>query len=307
MLSVKEPLDLDLRGELQSLARGKVFFDVPMSQHTTFGVGGPADAWVEPENAAELAAILAFCAQKGVARYVVGQGTNLLVKDGGIRGVVLRLRSDVFRAVKVEGTRVTAGAGLSNTKFLEALKSAELSGMEFICGIPGGVGGGVMMNAGAHGGCFADKLAEISVMDADGKIRVIPRNVLQFEYRSLRNMGDAIVLSATFDLQKDARDRIQARAAAMLETRNATQPKGSNPGCVFKNPAGQSAGKIIDTLGLKGLRVGGACVSTVHGNFIMNDRTASSVQVLELIEKVRAEVLARTGIHLETEVKILGD
>ena len=307
MLSVKEPLDLECRRELQVLVQGKILFDVAMGPHTTFGVGGPADVWIEPENESDLARVLAFCEQRGIARYVIGQGTNLLVKDGGIRGIVLRLRSPFFRSFTVEGIRVTAGTGLSNTKFLEALKSAELAGMEFICGIPGGVGGGVVMNAGALGGCYEDRLAEIRVMDSTGKVRRMGRDALQFEYRRLRNLGDAIVLSATFDLAKDARDRIAARAAEMLEIRNATQPKGSNPGCVFKNPVEQSAGKIIDTLGLKGLRVGGACVSTLHGNFILNDRKASSSHVLELIEKIQAEVLARMGIHLETEVKILGD
>ena len=307
MLLTKQHLDLDCRRELQSLGRGKVQFDLPMSQHTTFGVGGPADAWVEPADRADLAAILAFCNQKGVGWFVMGQGTNLLVTDRGIRGVVLRLSAAAFRKVEIDGTRVVAGAGASNARLLDALKEAGLSGMEFVCGIPGCVGGGVAMNAGAHGSCFADRIREIAVMEPSGKVRAISRDAMDFTYRGLRNLGDALVLSAALELESEARDRIQTRLGELLEIRNATQPKGSSPGCVFKNPAGQSAGKVIDSLGLKGTRVGGAWISDLHGNFILNDRTASSREVIELIEKVRTDVLARTGIHLETEVKIVGE
>ena len=307
MLGTNQRLDQDCRRELVSLVNGKVLFDAPMNQHTTFGLGGPADAWLEPSDDQDLSNTLAFCRQKGIDRFIVGQGTNLLVRDGGIRGIVIRLSSSRFREVRLEGRSVIAGAGLPNTRLLETLKMAELSGLEFICGIPGCVGGGVAMNAGAHGSCFADRLSEIKVMDPTGAVRAIPRSRMDFEYRNLRNLNDSIVLNATFDLEDETRELISARVSELLEIRNATQPKGSSPGCVFKNPAGQSAGRIIDTLGLKGLRVGGAWVSHLHGNFILNDRKARSREVIELIEKIRTEVLARVGIHLETEIKVIGE
>ncbi len=307
MLVTKLPMENGMREELASLVKGKLLFDVSMSQHTTFGVGGLADVWVEPAGVEDLGRILDFCLSKGLDRYVVGQGTNMLVRDGGIRGVVIRLADAAFRQVQIQGTRVVAGAGMPNMRFLDALRSAELGGLEFICGIPGGVGGGVLMNAGAHAQCIADWLTEITLMDSRGHVRSIPRSELDFEYRHLKNVGDSVIVSAAFSLHADAKENISSKVAQMLEIRNATQPKGSSPGCVFKNPAGMSAGKLIDTLGLKGLRVGGAWVSSLHGNFILNDRTASCKQVIELIEKVRAEVLARSGIRLETEVKIIGE
>ena len=307
MLGTRQRLDEECRRELLSVVRGKVLLDVPMSQHTTFGLGGPADAWVEPADEKDLGTVLNFCAQKGAERFVLGQGTNLLVRDGGIRGVVVRLCQERFREIRIEGNRVTAGAGVPNTRLVEALKTAGLSGLEFIYGIPGCVGGGIAMNAGAHGSCFADHLVEITAMDSLGKARTIPRSALDFEYRTLRNLKGAIVLQAVFDLQIQTPERISARVTEFLEIRNVTQPKGSSPGCVFKNPAGQSAGKIIDSLGLKGLRVGGVWVSHLHGNFLLNNRKASSREVIELIEKIRGQVLARTGIFLETEVKIVGE
>ena len=308
MLGTKPSLDLESRRELASLIRGKVRFDVPMSQHTTFGVGGLADAWTEPADEKDLANILDFCHSNGMERFILGHGTNLLVRDGGIRGIVIRLCADRFREIRIEGGRVIAGAGTPNTRLIDALKAAGLSGLEFICGIPGCVGGGVAMNAGAHGSCFADWLSEITIMEnSAGTVRTIPRNKMDFEYRNVRNLGDAIVLNATFDLKREAKGKISARVSELLEIRNTTQPKGSSPGCVFKNPAGQSAGYIIDSLGLKGLRVGGAWVSNLHGNFILNDRKASSRDILELIEKIRNAVFERAGIRLETEIKVVGE
>ncbi len=307
MLTTNDAWSVADREELRGIVRGAMRFDVPMRHHTTFGIGGPADAWVEPADAEDLARVLDFCRLKGAGVFVIGQGTNLLVTDLGIRGVVLRLCQPWFRLVYAEGGLVTAGAGASNAKLLESLKEASLGGMEFICGIPGGVGGGIAMNAGAHDGCFAQFLEHVVVMDREGRVRQREKKDLDFSYRSLRNLGDDIVLRALFSLKADSRDAIDARVSEFLRHRNAVQPKGSGPGCVFKNPNGQSAGKLIDSLGLKGRRVGGAWVSERHGNFILNDKSATSAQVLELIETVRAEVLARSGIALETEVKIVGE
>ncbi len=307
MLTTKDTWSVADREELRGIVRGVVRFDASMRHHTTFGIGGPADAWVEPADAQDLARVLDFCRLKGAGVFVIGQGTNLLVTDRGIRGVVLRLCQPWFRLVYAEGGLVTAGAGASNAKLLELLKESSLGGMEYICGIPGGVGGGIAMNAGAHEGCFAEFLDHIVVMDRQGRVRQREKKDLDFSYRSLRNLGDDIVVRAVFSLRPDSRDAIDARVAEFLLHRNAVQPKGSGPGCVFKNPNGQSAGKLIDSLGLKGRRVGGAWVSERHGNFILNDKSATSAQVLELIEAVRAEVLARSGIALETEVKIVGE
>ncbi len=307
MLTTKEHLDSIVCRDLQAQVSGRLLFDVPMSQHTTFGLGGPADAWVEPKDSADLARVLDYCRSNGIAVTVVGQGTNLLVRDGGVRGIVLRLCSEGFRSIRIDGNRVKVGAGMSNTKLLDALKTAGLGGMEFACGIPGCVGGGVAMNAGAHGSSYADWLVEIEVMDGAGRVAVVTRAELDFSYRALRNVGENIILSATLDLERKNESSVQHRVQELLGIRNATQPKGSSPGCVFKNPAGQSAGKLIDSLGLKGTRVGGAWVSDLHGNFILNDRTATSRQVVELIEIVRTQVWQRAGIFLETEVKIIGE
>ncbi len=307
MLLTRERPAVDACERLTTLVKGTVRFDVPMSRHTTLGIGGPADVWVEPADANDLSAVLAFCREHHWPWFVLGNGSNLLVQDGGVRGVVLSLCSGAFREIHVVQTRVRAGAGVANARLLERLTQEELGGMEYLCGIPGTVGGGVAMNAGAHGNCFADCIEAVTVMDTLGFVRELGRRDMCFEHRRWSNRNEAIVLEAVFNCSRIPLEQIRSRVQELWTLRRNSQPSGRSAGCVFKNSQGVSAGKIIDSLGLKGLRMGDARVSDRHANFIVNDGSARGADVLALIHKVRGEVFRQTGVRLDNEVIVMGE
>src|SRR5579862_9025526 len=279
----------------------------PLAKHTTLRVGGPADVYVEPASEADLAGIVKLCSAGGVPFFVLGRGSNLLVRDGGFRGVIICLVHANFSRIEIEGERLHCGAGAKLKNVAVAAKRGGLSGMEFLEGIPGSVGGALRMNAGAMGGQTFDVVESVRLMDFHGNVRELAPKAMAVEYRSCATLKDHIALGAVFKGRPAPREEIEARMKAFSEKRWASQPAAPSAGCMFKNPGSIPAGKLVDELGLKGTRVGGAVVSAEHGNFIVNDGTATAREVLELIDLLQRRVQAERGIELQTEVEIIGE
>jgi UDP-N-acetylmuramate dehydrogenase len=290
------------------LPRGRVLFDESMARHTSFRVGGPADALIYPENAAEIAAVVLWCAQQDIPWIVIGNGTNLLVRDGGIRGVVLKL-SERMHGIAVEQNRLTAQAGASLTAAARAALAASLTGLEFASGIPGSVGGAVVMNAGAYGGAMEQVVRRVEVMDPDGAVRWLDGVEMRFGYRHSRCAEERLtVLAAEMELNPGDADLIEARMRELAAQRREKQPLNlPSAGSTFKRPEGHFAGKLIEEAGLKGERVGGAQISELHAGFIVNMGGATAADILALMQRVADAVERRTGIRMEPEVRILGE
>lgn len=279
----------------------------PLASRTTLRVGGPADVYVEPASEADLARVLQHCHRHQVRWMVLGRGSNLLVKDGGFRGVVIHLGHPAFSDIRVEGDRLFCGAGARVKQVAAEARRHGLSGLEFLDGIPGSVGGALRMNAGAMGCWTFEQLVQVRFMDSEGAIHEEPAAGLGAEYRGCAFLDARVALAATFRSTPASPEAIQQRIDAFNRRRWATQPTQASAGCIFKNPPSIPAGRLVDELGLKGTRVGGAAVSDVHANFIVNDGTATAHDVLELIRQVRLRAQADRGIDLETEVEIVGE
>jgi UDP-N-acetylmuramate--L-alanine ligase/UDP-N-acetylenolpyruvoylglucosamine reductase len=300
--------DLGPLEELQkAMADGVVRLYEPLSKHTTLRVGGPAQFWAEPETEAALARLVVHCAQHRIPLMVMGRGSNLLVRDGGIRGVVAHLTRGEFKRLEVNGNRIAAGVGLKLKEVAYAARDAGIGGFEWMEGIPGNVGGALRMNAGAMGADTFSQLVNVRFIDAQGNFHTRQRDEIDVHYRHAPTFERNYAVSATFEGRPSTATEIARLLGESMQKRRTTQPAASSAGCIFKNPGPCPAGKLIDELGLKNLAVGKARVSEVHGNFIVNDGGASAAEVLELIEKIKAEALARRGIALETEVQIVGE
>ena len=304
--------DSPMRARLSEIAVGKVLFDEPMSSHTSMGVGGKADALVFPDTDGELRDLVTFFRKEGIAFLPVGNGTNLIVKDGGYRGALVsleRLRKLEIAGVEESGdVLVHAQAGVSCPGLVDFALRESLTGIEFCAGIPGSVGGGVRMNAGAWGREVKDVISSVTILDAGGRIGDMPRKDLLFEYRNLDLPAGAIITGATFRLAKGNSAAIRERISGITEKRKERHPLTfRSAGSVFKNPPGNTAGKMIEEAGLKGLRIGGAEISDKHANFIVNRGGATAADVIALIDEVRKRVLSARGILLEPELKIIGD
>ena len=286
---------------------GFIFEKEPMKQHTTFRVGGPADVLVTP-SAEELPEIVALCQKFGVPYYIVGNGSNLLVGDKGIRGVVIEMTSRMGDIV-CEGETVIAGAGASLGRV--AAKAAEegRTGIEFAAGIPGTVGGAVVMNAGAYGGEMKDIITSVLVMDEFGEKKELSARELDFSYRhSCIPEKRYIVLQITMRLRKGCTDEIRAKMSELREMRISKQPlEYPSAGSTFKRPEGYFAGKLIMDAGLRGFQVGGAQVAEKHCGFVINKDNASAADIYRLMQEVTAKVEAEFGVTLEPEVKMLGE
>ncbi len=293
---------------LRAFAReDQIRIDEPMSRRTTFRVGGPADVLFLPESAGQVVRALDAARAAGVPAVVIGNGSNLLVRDKGIRGLVVAL-GEGFSEVRIDGETVEAQAGVSLAKLAAAAQSAGLSGLEFASGIPGSLGGGCAMNAGAYGGQLSDVLVDADVL-MGGEIRTLSNAEMQMGYRTTRPLREGgIVLSARFALKRDDPGAILARMKELNARRRDKQPLNfPSAGSTFKRPEGYFAGALIEGAGLKGRSVGGAQVSEKHAGFIINTGGATAADILALIGVVQDEVQARSGVRLETEVRILGE
>lgn len=279
----------------------------PLAKHTTLRVGGPADVYIEPADENDLAAVLKFCCEREVKFFILGRGSNLLVRDGGFRGVVICLSQPAFGKIEIDGERICCGAGAKLKNVAVEAKRNGLSGVEFLEGIPGSVGGALRMNAGAMGDETFNFVESVRVMDFSGNISEMSPKEMDVTYRRCGILKNHIALAVTFKCKKSSREEIEARMKSFSEKRWKSQPASPSAGCIFKNPATIPAGRLIDELGLKGLRVGGAKVSAEHGNFIVNGGTATARDVLELISLLRTKAKSERGIDLDAEVEIVGE
>ncbi len=301
--------DLVIAEKLKAIVgeEGDVRLYEPLSKHTTLRVGGPAQFWVEPRNEKAFSDLIRFCRDENLPLFVIGRGSNLLVRDGGIRGVVVHPCGEEFDKIEVNGSEITAGAGVKLREVAYAARAANLGGLEWMEGIPGVVGGALRMNAGAMDAQTFESVTRIRYLDADGNPHVKNRDELEVFYRRFPLLENNFAISATFRAQPSERAKIDSRLRESQEKRRTTQPIAKSAGCIFKNPDSIPAGKLVDELGLKNSRVGNARVSEVHGNFIVNDGGATAADMLQLIEKIQSAARAKRGIELETEVQIVGE
>ena len=287
---------------------GRVEAAIPMRELTTMRVGGAADCVVHAAGEQDIVNVMRACRENAVPLTLVGRGSNLVVRDGGLRGVVLHLGS-AFADVAAEGNRVTAQAGASMGALARAAQRRSLAGLEFAEGIPGSVGGGVYMNAGAYGGEMSQVLECARVLMPTGEIATLDAAALDMRYRHTALMASGgVVLSATFRLQPDDPAQIAARMADYSQRRREKQPlQYASSGSFFKRPEGYFAGKLIQDAGLKGASVGDAQISELHAGFLINRGSATAGDVLALMERVQHEVEAQFGVKLEPEVRIIGE
>lgn len=280
----------------------------PMTKHTSFHIGGPAELMAQPQSEAELQSLLLKAAEAAVPVTLVGNGSNLLVRDKGIRGLVIKLGS-MLRDIKVSGNVLTFGSGVSLAQASKKAAELGLSGMEFAVGIPGSIGGAVYMNAGAYDGEMSKVVKSVRVMDAAGEVSELSAGELDFGYRHSALQGSSkIVTSVTVELVAGDKQAIAEKMADFSNRRITKQPlELPSAGSMFKRPPGYFAGTLIDQTGLKGYTVGGAQVSTKHAGFVVNIGGATAADVLQLISDVQAKVFAAHGVHLEPEVLVLGE
>lgn len=280
----------------------------PMTKHTSFHIGGPAELMAQPQSEAELQSLLLKAAEAAVPVTLVGNGSNLLVRDKGIRGLVIKLGS-MLRDIKVSGNVLTFGSGVSLAQASKKAAELGLSGMEFAVGIPGSIGGAVYMNAGAYDGEMSKVVKSVRIMDAAGEMSELSASELDFGYRHSALQGSGkIVTSVTVELAAGDKQAIAEKMADFSNRRITKQPlELPSAGSMFKRPPGYFAGTLIDQTGLKGYTVGGAQVSTKHAGFVVNIGGATAADVLQLISDVQAKVFAAHGVHLEPEVLVLGE
>jgi UDP-N-acetylenolpyruvoylglucosamine reductase len=279
----------------------------PLAKRTTMRVGGPAEIYVEPADEAELSKVLRFCRDRDVSFFLLGRGSNLLIRDGGIRGVVIHLGAAAFSHIEVVGEQLRCGAGAKLRDIALTAKRHGLGGLEFLAGIPGNLGGALRMNAGAMNGWTFEAVATLRYMDYTGTAHERAAREVETTYRSCPLLKSAVALGAVLNGRPAPREQIEAKLTECHQKRWTSQPKEPSAGCIFKNAKTVPAGKLVDELGLKGTRVGGAVVSDVHGNFIVNEGTATACDVLALIEIIRTTARAARGVELETEVEIIGE
>lgn len=324
---LKLTLTQGIKRELARRFDGKIRFDEPMAAHTSFHIGGPADALVFPESIIDITALLQVLETVNINWFVLGGGTNLLVRDGGIRGVVIspspglagvRLLDTPFteKGVQKEVVDIKVESGISLWQMCRFADENGFSGLAFAAGIPGTVGGAIMMNAGTPEGDLSHVLIELEVVDSAGKVRMVNRNQMGFEYRSLTLPPEiaglpgkpGVIVSAVLRLNRSGSDREKHDRRALLLKRKKNQPGGFSAGSFFKNPPeGPSAGELIDRAGLKGYCVGDSMVSEKHANFLINRKDAAAEDILSLMEIVQKRVYETFGINLEPEVKIIGE
>lgn len=289
------------------LEKEDIKIDEPMKNHTSFEVGGPVDVLVTPESFEQVISVVKLCNERNVPYYIIGNGSNLLVKDGGIRGVVIKLCK--LNKVSVSGERVIVQSGSTLKDVCKAALENSLTGFEFACGIPGSVGGAVTMNAGAYNGEISQVVESAKVIDKDGNIKLLDKKSLNLGYRmsSIFKYGYT-VLQVTFDLKKGDYNKIKSRIDDLNTRRSEKQPlEYPSAGSTFKRPEGYFAAKLIEDTGLKGLSVGGAEVSKKHSGFVINKGNATAKDILDLIKLVQEKVKEKFDVDLYTEVRIIGE
>ena len=295
-----------LAKRLQATMRGQVLADAPLAPYTSFGIGGPATLLAVPADREDLKRALAFAGSEGLRVHVLGGGSNTLVRDGGFRGMAIHLKA--LQTLERQGDAVAADAGVRVSRLLAFCCRQGLSGLEVLSGVPGTVGGAVWGNAGAWGGATADALAAVELMTATGESRRLVRADIPFQYRASGLPSGTVVVQATFRLTPGDPTEIRQRVSGYLVRRNASQPvEFRSAGSIFKNPAGEYAGRLVERAGLKGSRIGNAMISAKHGNYIVNLGGARAADVLALAALARERVRDSAGVELELEIRVVGE
>lgn len=293
---------------IQIIDKERVLLDEPMKKHTTFRVGGNADYFVVPKTTEEVKGVVRLCKEENLPYYILGNGSNLLVGDKGYRGVIIQIYKEM-NDITVDGDRIRAQAGALLSKVGSVALEAGLTGFEFAAGIPGAVGGAVVMNAGAYGGEMKDVLASATVLTQDGEVLKLSNDELELGYRtSVVAKNNYVVLEAEYQLQAGDKAAIRARMDELKVQRVTKQPlEYASAGSTFKRPEGYFAGKLIQDAGLRGFQVGGAQVSEKHCGFVINKGDATAADIVELMKQVSEKVFQEFGVTLEPEVKRLGE
>jgi len=287
--------------------RGEVRFKEPLSFHTSLRLGGEADIFVVPQDVDDIRHALSFADKEGLPVEVIGGGNNLLVKDRGVRGVVLKLEGSLGR-VEFHGEEMVAGAGASLSSLIREAASRSLGGIECLAGIPATIGGALAMNAGTPDGAIGDFISAAYFLHPDGTLGEFKPGAAAFTYRSFHFPSGAVLIGARLGLHRRPQAEIQAELKQRLKHKKATQPLAlASAGCVWKNPSGDYAGRLIEKAGLKGKRIHGAEISSKHANFVVNRGGATAADVLALMALMRERVCAQFGIVLEPEIKIIGE
>lgn len=293
---------------LEETLPGKYQINAPMDRYTTFRVGGPADLLVVPETQEEVCSLLREVHRQNVPLTVIGNGSNLLVLDKGVRGIVLKL-GNALQGLTVNGSTIKVEAGVLLSRLASAAAEGGLAGLEFASGIPGSLGGAVLMNAGAYGGEIGDLVRQVKVVSREGTVRRLDREAMDFRYRhsAVMDSGD-IILEADLELTRDDPDAIRKRITELTRKRVEKQPLNfPSAGSTFKRPPGYFAAALIDQAGLRGYRVGDAQVSEKHTGFVVNRGHATAAEILQLMEDVKERVHTASGVWLEPEVRIIGE
>ncbi len=276
----------------------------PLAMHTWFQLGGPAEYFAEPENADQLVALIQRCREESVPLRLLGQGSNILVRDEGVPGMVLRLAATDFAKIRVDQQSITGGGGVSLGRVITTAVHQGLAGLETLIGVPGTLGGALHGNAGTHGGDVGQWIARATVVTDTGDVTQHTRDDMVFQYRQ-SSLDELVILEATFQLDEDDPRELARRMQKHWIVKKASQPMGHQcAGCVFRNPRGASAGELIDEAGLKGTRIGGAVVSDRHANFIVAEPECTSQDVIRLIDLIQSQVHDRLGEELERELEI---
>jgi UDP-N-acetylmuramate dehydrogenase len=284
--------------------KGRVKLKQPLRNKTTFKIGGPAKFFIEPKDAADLKSLIISAKKYNIPILPIGRGSNILISDKGTEAVVLQLNSPPFKRVINNGNLLEVGSGLTLAQLIQSAKSYSLSGVEFLAGIPGAVGGALSMNAGAWGNNLGDIVENVTVMDYNGNIKILNKKNIRFGYRK-SNLAKFIILSTRIRLIKKNKKEINSNIKKYLRfRRNAQDNRLPNAGCIFKNPSGRQAGRLIDLCGLKGRRQGGAFVSWRHANFILNRGDACAADVLKLMNLIKNRVKHKFNVNLKPEIKI---
>lgn len=288
------------------LNKENVKLEVPMKEYTTFKLGGNAEIFVTPERYEEVRDILRLCVKYSIPYFVIGKGSNILVKDGGVKGVIVNLNK--LKHIDIQGITITAGAGASLIEVALYAGKNGLAGLEFASGIPGSIGGAIAMNAGAYGGEVCQVVKSVKVIDDELNIKDLSLEEMEFSYRnSIVLKKSYVVLEAAFELKVGDKDEIKTTVQDLTRRRIEKQPLDkASAGSTFKRPEGYFAGKLIQDSGLKGYKIGGAQISEKHSNFVINNGNASSKEILQLIKHIQDTVFDKFQVNLETEVRIIG-
>ncbi|MFC1569643.1 UDP-N-acetylmuramate dehydrogenase [bacterium] len=291
---------------LKKVSRGQILLDEPMSRHTSYKIGGPADILIKPHDQEDVTAIVDFCNREGIPRFVIGNGTNLLISDEGLRGVVIDV-SKAFQHLSNKGNVVTVGTGNLLGKLIDYCTEMGLTGLEALVGIPGQVGGALVLNAGAFNTEITDKLIAVRLLTSNGLLEIRKRNEIEAGYRKTNFPDGSILVEAQFMLQEGNPKEMKVYQENILKRRREKQPLSlPSAGSVFKRPPNDYAGRLIEDAGCKGLRIGDAMVSRKHANFIVNCHFATAQDVLRVIQEVRERVFKQFNITLQLEIHMIG-